>query len=53
MTLPLIQIKNLSLRYGDFLALNDISIDFMQKTCVVICGPSGSGKVRCCVVSID
>ena len=50
MTLPLIQIKNLSLRYGDFLALNDISIDFMQKTCVVICGPSGSGKsslLRC------
>lgn len=47
---PIIEITNLSLWYGGFKALDDINAEFAQGSCVVICGPSGSGKsslLRC------
>ena len=50
MNTPLVEIKNLSLKYGDYSALQNISASFFPGKCVVICGPSGSGKsslLRC------
>ena len=47
---PIIQIKDISLAYGDFKALDGVSTDIKPGNCVVICGPSGSGKstlLRC------
>ena len=40
----IIEIKNLGLRYGDFQALSDINEVVRKNDCIVICGPSGSGK---------
>ena len=50
MNTPLVEIQNLSLKYGDYLALQNINASFFPGKCVVICGPSGSGKsslLRC------
>lgn len=50
MSLPVIQIKNLSKYYGDFQALTDVSLEVASGERMVICGPSGSGKstlIRC------
>ena len=50
MSLPIVEIKNLSLKYGNFTALKNINTCFYPGKCVVICGPSGSGKsslLRC------
>lgn len=47
---PMIEFRNLSLWYGDFQALDNISETIYKEDCVVICGPSGSGKsslLRC------
>lgn len=47
---PIIQIKNLNFWYGDFHVLNDVDGEVYQGDCIVICGPSGSGKsslLRC------
>jgi len=47
----IIEIKNLGLRYGNFKALSNINELVRRKDCVVICGPSGSGKssLLCCI----
>lgn len=47
---PIVEIKNLELYYGKHKALDDVSASFTPGSCVVICGPSGSGKsslLRC------
>lgn len=41
---PLLSIKNLSLRFGDTIALNDISYDIGHDEIVGLVGESGSGK---------
>ena len=50
MTVPLIQIEEVSLSFGQFKALDGVSLKVDKGQCVVICGPSGSGKsslLRC------
>ena len=50
MSEPIIRIEDVHLSYGDFKALNGVSMDVSPGDCIVICGPSGSGKssiLRC------
>ena len=45
-----IQVRNVSKWFGAFQALNSISLDVKPGERVVVCGPSGSGKltlIRC------
>ncbi len=47
---PIIEFRKLGLWYGGYQALAEISERIYAKDCVVICGPSGSGKsslLRC------
>jgi ABC-type sugar transport system ATPase subunit len=41
---PAIELVNVSKRYGDTVALDDVSITISQKELVVLLGPSGCGK---------
>ena len=50
MSNALVTVEDLSLFYGSFKALDHVSASFDAGRCVVICGPSGSGKsslLRC------
>jgi iron complex transport system ATP-binding protein len=40
----MIEIKNLSVRYGDFYALNQITLDIPRGTWTCLVGPNGAGK---------
>jgi ABC-type polar amino acid transport system ATPase subunit len=47
---PLLEYRHVGLRYGNFCVLDDITERIYERECVVICGPSGSGKsslLRC------
>jgi general L-amino acid transport system ATP-binding protein len=47
---PAIELKGVHKWFGDFHALNDVSLTVRQGEKIVICGPSGSGKstlIRC------
>ena len=47
---PVIQVSQISKSFGDFRALNAVSLDVMEGEKIVVCGPSGSGKstlIRC------
>ncbi|KQQ33498.1 sulfate ABC transporter ATP-binding protein [Duganella sp. Leaf126] len=39
-----IEVKNIHKRFGDFVALNDVSLDFPQGELTALLGPSGCGK---------
>lgn len=41
---PIIEIRSLSKSYGDFRALNDVSIDIEKGTIFGLLGPNGAGK---------
>lgn len=46
----MIQVRNVTKRFGDFTALSDVSLQFVADTVSVVIGPSGSGKstlIRC------
>lgn len=51
MTEPaLIELQNVDKQYGDFRALNSVSLTVSRGEKIVVCGPSGSGKstlIRC------
>jgi iron complex transport system ATP-binding protein len=40
----MIEIKNLSVRYGDFYALNQVSLEIPRGTWTCLVGPNGAGK---------
>lgn len=41
---PIIQVKNFTKRYGDFIAVNDISFDVEGGSVFAFLGPNGAGK---------
>ncbi len=41
---PILRLENIVKRFGDFVAVNDISLDIIEGEFLTIVGPSGSGK---------
>jgi iron complex transport system ATP-binding protein len=44
MNVPDLQIRDLTVRYGERLALNEVSLDFPAGSFVAVLGPNGAGK---------
>lgn len=44
MVAPAVQVQDLSVRFGDFQALQDVSFVAPQGSFVAIVGPNGAGK---------
>ena len=40
----IIQLSGVTKRFGDFTALNGVSMGVAEREKIVVCGPSGSGK---------
>ncbi|MEQ9692685.1 ABC transporter ATP-binding protein [Shimia sp. SDUM112013] len=41
---PIIQFKNVTKRFGDFVAIDDLTVDIYEKEFFALLGPSGCGK---------
>jgi ABC-type multidrug transport system ATPase subunit len=41
---PALAIRNVTKRFGDFVAVNDLSLDVQPGTCLGLLGPNGAGK---------
>jgi ABC-type sulfate/molybdate transport systems ATPase subunit len=43
-----IDVRSVSKRFGDFTALDDVTLDVADGSLTALLGPSGSGSRRCC-----
>lgn len=43
----IVEVKNACCRFGDIIALDDVSLEVDKGDVVCIIGPSGSGNPRC------
>ncbi len=41
---PALAVRNVTKRFGDFVAVNDLSLDVQPGTCLGLLGPNGAGK---------